>query len=117
MTCQNNEKKVIKNNFAASFFRKNLLNLRNFNKFLFVALIVLGVSYIAGANGLAIRGYALSDLKEQRNKLAEENKKLELKAMTLSSYNTIGEKIENLKMVAVGSIDYINGGSGAVAKR
>lgn len=112
----NNEKASAIKNFTW-FFKKTLLNLKTLNKVLFAAMIVLGVLYIAGTNDLAIRGFELSDLKEQRNKLANENKKLELKAMTLSSYNIISGKIDSLKMVAVGEIDYISAGSGIVVKK
>ena len=112
----NNEKEFSKNSMV-SFFKKNILSLKTFNKVLFVCLIALSVFYIAGTNDLAIQGFALSDLKEERNKLADENKKLELKAMTLSSYNAISGKIDNLKMVAVGEIEYINDAGGLVAKR
>ena len=107
----------MKNPSGALFFKKHLLSLKNLNKILVVAIIVLGVCYVAGTNDLSIQGFALSNLKEQRNKLADENKKLELKAMTLSSYNVISGKVDNLKMVAVGEIDYINRGNGIVAKK
>jgi hypothetical protein len=96
--------------------KKNIFNLKNLNKILCVLLVVLGVVYIIGVNDLAIKGFALSDLKGQQSKIADENKRLELKAMTLSSYNVIGEKIDNLKMVAVGEVEYVAGGSGMVAK-
>lgn len=112
----NNEKVSGLGNYL-SFFKKNFLNLPTFNKILFGGMIVLGVFYVAGTNDLAIQGFALSDLKEQRNKLAAENKKLELKAMTLSSYNIINTKVASLKMVAVGEIDYTNGSNGMVAKK
>ena len=112
-----NTEKVFFENNLAPFFKKYILNIKTLNKILFIAIIVLGIFYIAGTNDLAIQGFGLSDLKEQRNKLADENKKLELKAMTLSSYNAISEKINNLKMVAVGEINYINSSKEAVAKR
>ena len=115
------EKTKFQENFKsaslADYFKKNILSFKTLNKILLVILIALGLFYIAGTNDLAIQGFTLSDLKEQRNKLADENKKLELKAMTLSSYNIISEKIGNLKMVAVGEIDYINGANDAVAKK
>jgi len=96
---------------------KKLFNLRTFNFTLLLVLIAAGIFYVAGTSDLAIQGYALSDLKEQRNRLSDENQKLELKAMTLSSYSLISGKIDNLKMVAVGEIEYINGGAGAMAKK
>ena len=102
---------------SARYFRKNILNLKNANKVLFCLIIVLGIFYVAGANDLAIKGFALSDLKEQSGKIAAENKKLELTIMTLSSLNAISEKVNNLKMVAVGNINYINGSNDTVAKK
>lgn len=113
INCQEN----CKPNNLRPFIKKNVLNLQTFNKILFILIIVLGIYYIAGTNDLTIKGFALSDLKEQQNKLANENNKLELKAMTLSSYSAIGKKINNLKMVAVGNIDYIAGGTEMVAKK
>ena len=108
-------KTKFRNNNQANFLKKNILNLTNFNKTLFILAIVLGVFYIAGANDLTIKGFALNDLKKQYGKIADENKKLELSAMALSSYSVVSQKIDNLKMVAVGEIDYINGGSEMVA--
>lgn len=99
------------------FLKRKILNLKTFNKILFFLLIILGLAYVAGTNNLAIQGFVMGDLKEQRNKLAAENKRLELKAMTLSSYNIISGKISGLKMVAVGEIDYLNGANEAVAKK
>jgi hypothetical protein len=96
---------------------KNFFNLKIFNKIIFAIVIILGVSYIIGFNGLTIKGFTLNELKLEHNKIAEENKKLELEAMTLSSYGNISDKINNLKMVAVGKVDYINGRVETVAKK
>lgn len=87
------------------------------NKIIVFAMIVLGIFYIAGTNDLSIKGFALNELKLERNKLADENNKLELQAMNLSSYNAITERVGNLKMVAVGSVDYISTATEAVAKK
>ncbi|MBI2459481.1 MAG: hypothetical protein HYV53_02930 [Parcubacteria group bacterium] len=96
---------------------KPILNLKNFNKALFFIIIILSVYYIAGANDLAIRGFALSELKQEKNKLAEANNRLELNGLTLSSYAGIKERIRDLKMVAVGEIGYLTAGAEAVAKK
>lgn len=112
----NDRKGFLQNNFFL-LFKKNILNFKALNKILLVFLISLGIAYIAGSNNLSMQGFTLSELKEQRNKLTDENKKLELKAMTLSSYSIISEKVNNLKMVAVGEIKYINGNNDMVAKK
>lgn len=94
-----------------------MFNLKNINKAVLLAVIILAVYYIAGTNDLAINGFMLSDLKRQKNKLIEANNKLELTALTLSSYSNIKEKIRNLKMVAAGEVSYLTAGVEAVAKK
>jgi hypothetical protein len=104
------------NNFKLPILKK-LFNLKDFNKVLLILAIFLSVYYIAGTNDLAIKGFKLNELKKQQSKLADENKKLELNIMALSSYNNISQRIDNLKMVAVGNIDYISSNLETVAKK
>lgn len=106
-----------KTNSQKSAIKKSLFNLNNINKFLLFAIIILGVYYIAGTNDLNIKGFALSDLKGQKNKLIAANNKLELKALTSSSYANIKEKVSSLKMVAAGEVSYLTAGAEAVAKK
>ncbi|MDP2708745.1 MAG: hypothetical protein Q8O93_01670 [bacterium] len=95
----------------------NFFSLKAVNKILALIIIVLGVYYVAGINDLSIRGFELSDLKRQRNKMADLNNRLELNAMNLSAYASISQRINNLKMVAVGEISYVYSGAEAVAKK
>jgi len=97
--------------------KKNIFNLKNINKALLFVIIILGVYFIAGTNDLTIKGFALSDLKVQKNKLIEANNKLELNALTSSSYSNIKDKVSSLKMVAAGEVSYLIDGAGAVAKK
>ena len=100
-----------KTNSPKSVFKKNIFNLKNVNKVLLLAIIVIGVYYIAGTNDLTIKGFALSDLKSQKNKLVEANNKLELNALTLSAYSNIKEKVSSLNMVAAGEVSYLTAGA------
>ena len=106
-----------KANSQKSAIKKNIFSLKNLNKVLLFAIIILGVYYIAGTNDLTIKGFALSDLKGQKNKLMDANNKLELTALTLSSYSNIKEKVSGLKMVAAGEVSYLIAGAEAVAKK
>jgi len=106
-----------KANSPQFFIKKNIFNLKNINKALLFAIIILGVYYIAGTNDLTIKGFTLSDLKGQKNKLVEANNKLELNALTSSSYSNIKEKISNLKMVAAGQVSYLTAEAEVVAKK
>ena len=96
---------------------KQIFNLKNFNRAVFFIIIILSVYYIAGVNNLATKGFTLGDLKRQKNKLIEANNKLELTALTSSSYFNIKERISNLKMVAAGEVNYLIAGAEAVAKK
>jgi len=106
-----------KNNSQKFSIKKNIFNFKNINKALLLTIIILGVYYIAGTNDLTIKGFALSDLKAQKNKLIEANNKLELNALTLSSYSNIKKKVSDLKMVAAGEVSYLTAGAEAVAKK
>lgn len=101
----------------ANFQKNKIINHKNLNRLFMIIILALGVFYIAGTNDLAIKGFALSDLKEQQARLETENKKLEINAMTLSSYNAVNEKVSKLKMVAAGDIQYINVIAETVAKK
>lgn len=95
----------------------NILNLKNVNKFLFVLIIITGIYYVALINASSVKGFTLVDLKARRDGLARANYRLELEAATLSSYGSVSKRISDLRMVAVGSIDYINAGAEFVAKK
>ena len=106
-----------KANGQKSAIKKSAFNLKNLNKALLFTIIILGVYYIAGINDLTIKGFALSDLKGQKNKLIAANSRLEFNALTLSSYSNIKEKVSGLKMVAAGEVSYLTAGAEAVAKK
>lgn len=97
--------------------KKFKLNLKIFNNFLFILIIALFVYYIAGANGLTVKGFKLQELKKMSKELRGQNNNLELEAMALGAYNNLGEKISKLNMVAVGKVEYISITDALVAKK
>ena len=108
MTQVKTETKVFKNNF---------LNLKIINQAIFIIIIILGVYYLSGTNDLAVKGFKLSELKDQQSQLAKENQDLELKVMSLDSYNNITSRVRGLRMVAANEIDYLAAGAATVAKK
>jgi len=110
---------IKQNNFEnkKSFNWKRLFNLKNLNKAIFSVIIISLVYYVAGVNDLAIKGFALSELKQQKNKLVEANNKLELSALDSSAYSNIKNKVSSLNMVAAGEVSYITAGADMVAKK
>jgi len=108
MTQVKTETKVFKNNF---------LNFKIINQVIFIIIIILGVYYLSGTNDLAVKGFKLSELKDQQSQLAKENQDLELKVMSLDSYNNITSRIKDLKMVAANEVVYLTAGAAMVAKK
>jgi hypothetical protein len=114
MTIKNKNK--IKNE-KKQFIVKRLFNLKSFNKLLVCLIIILGVSYMACMNDLAIKGFILQDLKSKSKKLTSDNNNTELEIMKLQAYENIDAKAKEMKMVQVDKIDYINVLSSIVAKK
>lgn len=96
---------------------KRMLNLKNLNRLLLLIIIVGGIYYLIGINDLTVKGFKLYELKSRVNKLALENKDMELKITSLKSYNNLSERAKNISMVAVGDIDYITVIDEIVAKK
>jgi len=115
MTNTNTKKEFCENRIEPS--RNKLFNFRNLNKFLFIIIVAAGVYYLAGINDLTVKGFKLQEEKGKINLLKEENAVLELKTTGLESYNNLSERAKELKMVAVGEIDYITVQSSIVAKK
>ncbi|KKR21464.1 MAG: hypothetical protein UT48_C0008G0041 [Parcubacteria group bacterium GW2011_GWE2_39_37] len=84
------------------------LKLQKINRILFLLIIITGVMYLIGTNDVSIKSYVLQQHKKQAMKLRNDNNDLELKTMSLSSYNNLSKRVENLKLVKVDKIDYIN---------
>lgn len=97
--------------------KKILVNLVVANKILFFFLLVGFIYYITGTNDLAVKGFELQELKKQVAEIDNNNKELELKVMSLSSYNKLTEKVQGLSMVPAGSISYVAKTNEAVAKK
>ncbi len=86
-------------------------------KFIFCLIVICGISYIASVNNLSIKGFVLIDLKTKVLELQKENENIELKVMSLESYENITERAKELKMVKVDKINYITKVNDFVAKR
>lgn len=74
-------------------------------------------AYLVGINGLAISGFTMADHRNKLEELKRENKNLEVRISTVSSYGYLSEKIKNLNLVDVGEIKYINSANQVIAKR
>ena len=98
--------------------KKSFLNLKNFNKFLFTLIIISGLYHLVSINDLVVKGFSLQELKQEIQLLNAANKEIDLKIMTLGSYNELSQRaVDNLNMVAVGDMDYVTAINGVVVKK
>ncbi len=88
--------------------RRNRINVMFFKYLVFTLLIACGTYYIIGINDLSIRGFVINNLNSQIYSLENDNDFLEDKIMDLESFSSLDERIEELKMVKVDKIDYLN---------
>ena len=88
-----------------------------FNKLLYLIIILSGVYYLVNVNDLSIKGVKLQEFKKEINNLVEENNNLELEVMAFKSYNDLSQKAEELKMVAIDKVHYIEGSTVVVVKK
>jgi len=93
------------------------LNLRFFNACLGSLIAVFGVLYLVNVSDMAVKGFALKELKSQADYLASENLTFEEQVSQLQSYHSLTERTKNLGLVAVGEIDYLSVPSAVVALR
>lgn len=92
---------------------------RHINKALLFLIMILGIYYIAGINDLSIKSFELSALKMNVKDLTTENGELNVKMMSMESFNNLNKRVGNLNMVAAAAeeIAYIAAPEQAVAKK
>lgn len=95
----------------------NKINLKAINKYLMGLSVVMLVLYIFAVNSLSIQGFAFADYKNKLDEIKRENKSLEVKITTISSYSYLTEKIKNTDLIPVGEITYISPVNATVAKK
>ncbi len=103
--------------FPKIFSKKQKITLKYFNKILFILCVIVGISYLACVNDLAVQGFILTDLKKNIQELNKKNSELELKIMMLESYNNISERAYNLKMVKAENVDFVQAVPEEVARK
>ncbi len=93
------------------------LNLRLFNIGIFALLLGFGAFYLVTVSDLAVRGFALQELKSQVNVLASEKLDYEEQVNNLQSYYSLNSRTQKLNMVAIGEIDYLKVTPAVVARK
>lgn len=107
------QKQTLKKRFN---FKLLKIDLQYINIGIGCLIIVMGVSYLVQINGLATKGYQISELEEKVTELKDYNSDLELETSRLQSMGSIKDKVVSLEMVEVDKVEYLNNAPVAVAK-
>lgn len=84
---------------------------------LLFAIIISGFYYLKSMDDLVNKNFELQSLKEKSVSLEEENKNFEIIKSDLESYDNMIARIDELKMVKVSGINYVNAGEDSLAKK
>lgn len=87
------------------------------NKAVAILVVVFFVGYLFTVNDLAVKGIVLNDLKTKFDELSQENQSIELQSANLAANSTIDNRAQQLAMVKVDKVDYINIPDDKVARR
>jgi hypothetical protein len=97
--------------------RKNFLNFGFLISLLLALILGTSVSYVLVKNDMSIKGFVINDLQKKVNHLNKERNLLELNLTFIESYSNLAYRVEELGMVKVEKIDYINMSDDCVAMR
>lgn len=78
--------------------------------FIFVILsliLVGGLLYLSQSNKIAVKGYDINDLEQQKQELMAEKERLEIEASRLQSIQEIEDGLKDSGMVPIKKINYI----------
>jgi hypothetical protein len=95
----------------------SMLTVTRVNKGIAILVVVFFVGYLFTVNDLAVKGIVLNDLKSKVNELNQENQSIELQTANLDANSAIDSRAQQLPMVKVDKVDYINIADGKVARR
>lgn len=88
-----------------------------FGFFLFMSMVFCSIFYITQLNEMAVKGFEIKNIESQMAAEKAKNQDLNLKSTNLKTLSALSKSIDNLEMVKVVKMDYINGsGSTAMAR-
>ncbi|MEY4744920.1 MAG: hypothetical protein RL272_865 [Candidatus Parcubacteria bacterium] len=90
-------------------------DMRVLNTLLLAGVVAFFAGYLVLNNQAASKGFALRTLEKRIAELEERRQKLDLEVVADQSMDSLDAKIQGLGFVPVAAVDYVSGGSGAVA--
>jgi len=81
-----------------------------------LALVFCGLYYIVNMNGFLADSFALEEKAKVLGDLQAENQRLELQKIALETYKVVDKETNDLKMVSLGQVDYLDISIASLAK-
>ena len=93
-------------------FNRNYQPQFKFGKFGIIGMILLlilvgGLLYLSQSNKMAVRGYDIAKLEQEKQQLLEEKESLEIESSRLQSIQEIEKGLKDSEMIPVKKINYI----------
>lgn len=92
-------------------------DVRVLNAALALALLGLFVGYLALTTRSATRGYSIKGLEQKISLLEDQKRKADVESTSLRSMAAVSVQAEQLGLVPVATVDYVEATGGAVAVR
>lgn len=88
-----------------------------FNFFLAVILLVGGFYFLESMDDVIVKNLELEQLKGQLSSLEKENREMQVLKNNLESYENISSRLQNMNMVKITDIKYIEATKDSLAKK
>lgn len=93
------------------------MDTRVLNIIVLASTATLFVGYLAVITQSATKGFTIKNLEHSISALEDEGKRLDVDAVTHQTMGSIEERVQELGLVPVPSVDYMSGSASAVAVR
>jgi hypothetical protein len=84
---------------------------------LLVAILVVGSLYVFQVNHAAGKGYEMRDLEREVATLREKTRKLEIEMVNYQSMQYLQDKAEELELISVEGVEYLDVQEGVMVRR
>lgn len=114
MTKYKNKKQTLRQKKLAL---RKLIFSASFRVVLLSVIVFFGILYIVQMSSVSTKGFVISDLQKEVQLLEQETQQLNVKIAQYRSMNSIQERLKDMNLVSVNTVEYVTPVGTAVARR
>ncbi|MFA5076427.1 MAG: hypothetical protein WC480_03365 [Patescibacteria group bacterium] len=99
------------------WYRQIKLSIKTLNIAVICLIICSGFFYLLAVNNSAIKGYEIRDLEIKLENAKFDNRKFQLQSRQMQSVDSVEDKINQLGMVNIGQVEYLELSGGVAVAR